>query len=93
MEPIDFEESTSTLLGGPAEKYNTQRSVLDLLVWKDGKEIVSLWKPTPKERLSILIFGKVWLRVSAPKTHPPVCIQGRKTIFIPPVPRWMGGTK
>jgi len=81
MMPIEFKEANGTLLGGPAEKYGTARSVLNLLVWKDGLEIISLWRASWRERLSVLFFGKVWLRVVAPKTHPPVSLQGKREIF------------
>lgn len=81
MIPIDFKESNSTLLGGRAEKYQTSKDVLNLHVWKDGREIISLWRASWRERWSVLVFGKVWLRVATPKTHPPVCLEGTQTIF------------
>lgn len=47
-----------------------------LPVWSDGKQCVSCWKPTFKERLNILFGGKVWLGVLSGKTQPPVFISG-----------------
>ena len=38
-------------------------------------------KPTFRERLSILFFGKIWLSVFTGKTQPPVWLMGKKTIF------------
>lgn len=47
-----------------------------LPVWSDGKQCVSCWKPTFKERLNILFTGKVWLGVLSGKTQPPVFVAG-----------------
>lgn len=53
----------------------------DLNYWSDGKQCVSCWKPTLKERLSILINGNVWLGVMSGNTQPAVFISGEKSIF------------
>ena len=42
----------------------------------DGKQCVSCWKPTFKERMNILFGGKVWLGVLSGKTQPPVFVSG-----------------
>ena len=79
MRPIKFPESNSTLLGGPPKKYGAD--VGDLAVYRNGKQIISAWKPTFRERLSILFFGRVWLGVLASTTHAPVRLDGARTVF------------
>lgn len=73
MEAIEFKQSfkVSKGVGGDA----------DLHYWSDGDQCVSCWKPTRKERLSILINGKVWLGVRSGKTQPAVFVSGEKSIF------------
>lgn len=49
-----------------------------LPVWNDGKQCVSCWKATFKERLNILFTGKVWLGALSGKTQPPVFVSGER---------------
>ena len=79
MKPREFGESNGDLLGGPAEKYGVP--VQDLKVFRDGTEVISCWRPTWRERFSMLFRGRIWLRVRGRATHPPVAIMGRKTVF------------
>jgi len=45
--------------------------------------VVSCWKPSWRERLSMLLFGRAWLMlVTNAKTQPPVAIYGRKSAFM-----------
>ena len=74
MKPVDFPESNKTLTR-PAS--DVEKKVGDLRVFNDGLHCVSLWKPTWKERLSILVFGRVWLDLLSGKTQTPVAISGR----------------
>jgi len=37
-------------------------------VWCDSKKCISLWKMSWKERLSALIFGRVWVYVLSGET-------------------------
>lgn len=60
MKPIDFPESTK-VLQKPAEM--TDQECSSLPVWNDGKECVSAWKASIKERFTILFTGRVWLGV------------------------------
>jgi len=78
MQPISFKESNKTL-GKPQGWTDEQCSPLP--VFSDGKQCISLWKPTIKERLSILFFGRVWLWVWTGATQPPVSIEGKKKVF------------
>ena len=73
MKPIDFPQSTK-VLQKPATMSDNECSSLH--VWNDGKQCVSCWKPTFKERMNILFGGKVWLGVLSGKTQPPVFVSG-----------------
>ena len=64
MKPIEFKQSNLTLIGGGKIK--------DLPVYRGGDHIVSCWKMSLKEKLSALLFGKVWLIVKSRKTQPPM---------------------
>ena len=73
MKPIDFPESTK-VLQKPAEM--TDQECISLPVWNDGKECVSAWKASIKERFTILFTGRVWLGVLSGNTQPPVWVDG-----------------
>lgn len=73
MKPIDFPQSTK-VLQKPSTMSDNECSSLH--VWNDGKQCVSCWKPTFKERMNILFGGKVWLGVLSEKTQPPVFVSG-----------------
>lgn len=73
MKPIDFPQSTK-VLQKPSTMSDDECSSLH--VWNDGKQCVSCWKPTFKERMNILFGGKVWLGVLSGKTQPPVFVSG-----------------
>ena len=78
MKPQSFPQQ-SYVLGRPEGMTDDECEVLP--VWTDGHECASLWRPTLRERLSILLFGRVWLRVVSGRTQPPVLVEGRRTIF------------
>lgn len=71
MKPIDFKQSTKVL---QKPSTMTDNECASLHVWSDGKQCVSCWNPTIKERLNILFGGKVWLGVlSGVRNHPFLC--------------------
>ena len=78
MNPIEFEGRTNLLL---RPDNMTEDECGNLPIFTDNKFCVSCWKPTIRERLSILLFGKVWLWVYSGSTQPPVAIEARKTIL------------
>lgn len=78
MKPIDFPQSTK-VLQKPSTMSDNECSSLH--VWNDGKQCVSCWKPTFKERMNILFGGKVWLGVLSGKTQPPVFVSG-EMVFV-----------
>ena len=71
MTPIRFPEANKELTGN-------NRS---LWVYTDGKQCISCWKLSWKQRLKALLFGKVWLSVLSGGTQPPVWLYCDKTIF------------
>jgi len=85
MQPIDFRHANRQLNGFPAHGYSDRVVAVDgLRVWTDGEQCVSLWKPSFRERLSILLFGRVWLAVLSGHTQPPVTVSGQRAYFIDP---------
>lgn len=78
MKPISFPQQTKTL---SKPQNMTDEECSSLPVWNDGETCISLWKPTLRERLSILFFGRVWVHVLSGHTQPPIAIEGKKQIF------------
>ena len=78
MRPINFPEQIKVL---SKPDTMTDNECGSLAVWSDGQQCVSLWKPTLRERLSILFFGKVWLAVYSGQTQPPVSLTAAKIYF------------
>lgn len=78
MKPIKFKEANKNLL---KPKNMTDEECSSLWVYNDGKECISCWKMNWKQRLSALLFGKVWLSVLSGTTQPPVWVDATKTVF------------
>ena len=79
MKPIQFPEATVTLA---RPQGMTEEECSPLPVFNDGEKSISCWEMTWRERLSALLFGKVWLYVWFGHTQPPVTLEATKTIFI-----------
>lgn len=75
MKPIPFPEANSKLLAGGIPNCD------DLPVFKDGKQIVSKWRMTWRERLSALFFGRAFVYVMAAQTSPPVAVTVARQVF------------
>ena len=78
MEPMKFLQANKNLLKPVGM---TDEECGSLPVFTDGKECISLWKMTWRERLSALLFGKVWLWVISGQTQPPVALLATREIF------------
>jgi hypothetical protein len=78
MEPTAFKESNITL-HRPQDM--TAEECSPLSVFSNGRECISCWKPSLRERISILLFGKVWLYVVSGYTQPPVALLGQRRVF------------
>jgi hypothetical protein len=71
MRPIDFREANRT--------YTKPSSMTDeecspLRVCDTGEALISCWCPTWRERLTILVRGRVWLWVVG-RGQPPVAVE------------------
>lgn len=71
MKPTNFKQSTKVL---KRPSIMAESECQSLPVWCDGKQCVSCWKPSIRERLNILFSGKVWLGVLSGETQPPVYV-------------------
>lgn len=77
MKPCSFEGHTDVLLA-PLETGGVD--VASLPVWRDGTQCVSCWRLGWRERLSAILFGRVWVAVLG-QTQPPVYAQASRTYF------------
>lgn len=79
MIPIKFPESNKVLVCP-----DTVPDCDDLHVWTDGERLISCWKLSFLERLEIFLFGKLWVSVFHPVTHPPIGLMAGRNIFSTP---------
>lgn len=78
LKPIKFPEANRNLLKPDSM---TDEECRSLWVYTDGIECFSCWKLGWRERLNILLHGKVWLSVVSGWTQPPVALLVGKNIF------------
>ena len=78
MKPIQFKYSNRILQPSGKEYSPNVRGVAPLAVWTDGEQCVSCWKMSLGERLSALLFGRVWLALLSGETQPPVYVVASK---------------
>jgi hypothetical protein len=79
MIPHSFKEHNATLTKPDGM---TDEECGSLEVYRDGGKVcISCWRPTLRERLSMLVFGRVWLWVYSGVTQPPVGLAAKRTIF------------
>jgi hypothetical protein len=78
LTPVDFPEKTVDLQKPPSM---TGEECQPLPVFRDGERCISAWRPTWRERFSILFFGRVWLHVWFGNTQPPVLLEGKRSAF------------
>lgn len=80
MNPIKFKEQTGIL----KRPHNmTAEECEPLPIHFTGKEYISCWKMSFKERFKALFFGKIWLYVFSEISQPPVAVVCDKNIFGP----------
>ncbi len=78
MKPIDFPQKTRVLRKPDSM---TDEECAPLPVFTDGEKVISCWVPTWSERLSMLIFGKVWLFVWSGESQAPCWLCCTRTVF------------
>lgn len=79
MKPANFPEANRNLT---KPQGMTDKECGTLPVYSNGTVCVSLWKPTLRERLSLLLFGNLWLFVHSGHTQPPVALDIKKQMFV-----------
>lgn len=79
MIPGTFAEANRVLQKPPSM---SDEECEPLPVWTNGQLCISLWRPSWRERLSMLLFGRVWLWVVSGETQPPVAVDGSRTVFL-----------
>lgn len=79
MIAIKFKEANKNLL---KPESMTDEECGSLWVYSDGRQCISCWRLTWKERIKALIFGKVWLSVLSGYTQPPVWLACDDTVFV-----------
>lgn len=79
MKPTKFSEQNKTLL---KPEGMTDEECYPLPVFAHNDDCISCWRPSWRERLSILFFGRVWLNVLGTRgTQPPVWVWGIRSPF------------
>ncbi len=78
MQAVQFDLSNKVLRPSGAEYSDNVTEVVDLPVFTNGEQCVSCWKMSWRERLSALLFGRVWLQVLSGETQPPVAIHAER---------------
>jgi len=79
MKPIKFREFNKELQK-PVGVADGECGALP--IYGDGMKCISCWQPSFRERLSILLFGRVWLWVFSGETQPPVALEGTRSVFM-----------
>jgi len=75
MKPVRFKGSNKTLQPSKQEYSSIVEGIGSLPIWTDGEQCVSCWKMSFRERLSVLLFGRVWLAVLSGVSQPPVSVR------------------
>jgi len=83
-EPSNFPESNMILEASEIEYRGHIGPITPLPTWSDGEQSVSSWKLSFRERLSALIFGRVWLSVLSGRSQPPVSLTVHPIFFAHP---------
>lgn len=78
MTPSEFEHQTKVL---NRPEGMTDEECGPLPVYSDGTQCISLWRMSWRERISALLFGRIWLSVLWGDTQPPVWLSAERTVF------------
>jgi len=78
--PTTFAEANRTL-GDNGYRSEAATNIVSLRVWTDGEQCVSCWRMSWRERLSALLFGRVWLQVLSGDNQPPVALTVGRSPF------------
>lgn len=78
MVPMEFKEQNLVLL--PPNGWSEEQCG-KLPAHYDNGKTVSCWKVSWKDKIKILLFGRIWLVVFS-MAHPPVALECDRTIFV-----------
>ena len=81
MKAAMFEHSNKTLQPSGQSYSQNVTGVEPLPIWTNGEQCVSCWRMTWRERLSALVFGRVWIAVLTGETQPPICAEASRSYF------------
>ena len=79
MKPVNFMHSNKILQPSGARYSENVTRVEPLHIFTNGEQCVSCWNMTWRERLSALIFGRVWVATLSGQTQPPLFVEAAKT--------------
>jgi hypothetical protein len=93
MNPSSFKHA-NRLLGAPKGHVPEESEIGEIMalpVWTDGQQCVSMWRATWRERISLLLFGTLWINVWSGRTQPPICPIICRTYLreTPPADKWL----
>ena len=71
MEPQSFLDANTTLIGPEVE---------DLPAYAGDGYFITRWRPSLRERLSVFLFGNVWVALLGAK-HPPIAVAGGRGAY------------
>lgn len=78
MKPVQFKYANKVLQPSNQKYSSNVEGVVSLPVWTDSEQCVSCWKMSLRERLSALLFGRVWLSLLSGGTQYPVYVQASR---------------
>ena len=82
MNPVIFEGSNKTLQPtGEVTYSDSVVGISPLPIWTDGEQCVSCWSMSWRERLSAVVFGRVWVAALTGQIQPPMCVLAEKNYF------------
>jgi len=80
MKPIPFKHSSVRLLPPRGKEYSDNvKGIEPMPAWSDGEQCVSCWRMSLKERLSALLFGRVWLALLSGASQPPASLSASRS--------------
>lgn len=77
LKPVKFKEANRELL--PAAKAPNHKGIY---VFTDGEQCISRWKLTLRQRLCVLIYGRIWLGIKSGESMPGAWMDCGRTCFV-----------
>jgi hypothetical protein len=80
MSPTTFPQANKNLLDN-GYRSEIVTDMISLPVWTDDNICVSRWQMSWKERIQVLLFGKIWVYVASGSNQPPISLSTERNIF------------